>query len=198
LNQNTSGYAATVSGAAQANITSVGTLTGLTVSGTTTISSNAALTTTNLTTGANTTAGYMTGTWTLTAGSKLNATYADLAEKYTADADYEPGTVLLFGGEQEVTLSTYTDSFRVAGVVTTNPAYTMNNECEGEHIATIALQGRVPVKVIGPVFKGDLLVSCGNGHAVANNIARAGTIIGKSLENFNEATGVIEVAVGRF
>jgi hypothetical protein len=198
LNQNTSGYAATVSSAAQGNITSVGTLTGLTVSGATSVTGNSALTTTNLTSGANTTAGYMTGTWTLTTGSKLNATYADLAEKYTADADYEPGTVLVFGGEQEVTLSTDSDSFRVAGVVTTNPAYTMNNECEGEHVATIALQGRVPVKVIGPVFKGDLLVSCGNGHAIANNIARAGTIIGKSLENFNEATGVIEVAVGRF
>jgi hypothetical protein len=140
----------------------------------------------------------MTGTWTLTTGSKLNATYADLAEKYVADADYHPGTVLVFGGEHEVTLSTASDSFRVAGVVTTNPAYTMNNDCMGEHIATIALQGRVPVKVIGPVYKGDLLVSCDNGHAIANNIAGAGTIIGKSLENFTDASGVIEVAVGRF
>jgi hypothetical protein len=203
LNQNTSGYAATVSTAAQPNITSVGTLTSLTLSGT--LSGSVQIGTgtathygTTLTTGANTTAGTITGNWTLSAGSKLNATYADLAEKYTADADYEPGTVLVFGGEHEVTLSTDSDSFRVAGVVTTNPAYTMNNECEGEHVATIALQGRVPVKVIGPVYKGDLLVSCGNGHAIANNIARAGTIIGKSLENFNEATGVIEVAVGRF
>ena len=131
-------------------------------------------------------------------GSRLNATYADLAEKYTADAEYESGTVLVFGGEHEVTLSTDSDSFRVAGVVTTNPAYTMNNDCVGEHIATIALQGRVPVKVIGPVYKGDLLVSCNNGYAVANNIARAGTIIGKSLENFTDASGIIEVAVGRF
>ena len=154
--------------------------------------------TTSITTGSSSTAGTFTGNWSLGSGSKLNATYADLAEKYVADATYEPGTVLVFGGEYEVTLSTELDSFRVAGVVTTNPAYTMNNECEGEHIATIALQGRVPVKVIGPVFKGDLLVSCGNGHAIANNIARAGTIIGKSLENFSEASGVIEVAVGRF
>jgi hypothetical protein len=128
----------------------------------------------------------------------LNATYADLAEKYTADADYEPGTLLVFGGNEEVTLSTESDSFRVAGVVTTNPAYTMNNGCEGEHVATIALQGRVPAKVIGPIFKGDLLVSTSNGYATANNIARAGTIIGKSLENFTGASGIIEVAVGRF
>jgi hypothetical protein len=74
----------------------------------------------------------------------------------------------------------------------------MNSALEAEHVAEIALQGRVPVKVIGPVFKGDLLVSAGNGHAIANNEARAGTIIGKSLENFTDATGVIEVAVGRF
>ena len=154
--------------------------------------------TTSLTTGAAATAGTITGNWTLGSGSKLNATYADLAEKYTADADYEPGTVLVFGGEHEVTLSNDFDSIRVAGVVTTNPAYTMNNECEGEHVATIALQGRVPVKVLGPVYKGDLLVSAGNGYAIANNIARAGTIIGKSLQNFNDATGIIEVAVGRF
>ena len=190
--------AGTVTTAAQPNITSTGTLTSLTVSGATSVTGNSALTTTNLTSGANTTAGYITGTWTLTTGSKLNATYADLAEKYVADADYLPGTVLVFGGEHEVTLSTTSDSFRVAGVVTTNPAYTMNNDCLGELIATIALQGRVPVKVIGPVFKGDLLVSSDNGHAIANNIARAGTIIGKSLENFTDTSGVIEVAVGRF
>jgi hypothetical protein len=189
-----SGTAATITTAAQPNITSVGTLTGLSFANASTLTGNNF----TLSTGANTNAGTITGTWTLSAGSKLNATYADLAEKYVADADYQPGTVLVFGGEQEVTLSTESDSYRVAGVVTTNPAYTMNNGCEGEHVATIALQGRVPVKIIGPVFKGDLLVSCGNGHAIANNIARAGTIIGKSLENFSEATGVIEVAVGRF
>ena len=151
-----------------------------------------------LTTGANTTAGTITGNWTLSSGSKLNATYADLAEKYVADAEYEPGTVLSFGGEHEVTISQVANSTRVAGVVTTDPAYTMNDECQGEFVATIALQGRVPVKVNGPVYKGDLLVAGTNGFAIVNNDARAGTIIGKSLENFNEESGVIEVAVGRF
>jgi hypothetical protein len=151
-----------------------------------------------LTTGANTTAGTITGNWSLSSGSKMQATYADLAEKYVADTDYEPGTVLVFGGEHEVTISTELNTTRVAGVVTTNAAYSMNSALEAEHVAEIALQGRVPVKVIGPVFKGDLLVSAGNGHAIANNEARAGTIIGKSLENFTDATGVIEVAVGRF
>jgi hypothetical protein len=121
-----------------------------------------------------------------------------LAEKYVADATYTPGTVLVFGGDQEVTLANAFDSTRVAGVVTTNPAYVMNSACEGEHVVNIALQGRAPVKVTGPVYKGDLLVSGSNGHATANNIARAGTIIGKSLENFNGESGIIEVAVGRF
>jgi hypothetical protein len=151
-----------------------------------------------LTTGANTTAGTVTGNWTLTAGSRWQATYADLAEKYVADDTYEPGTVLLFGGEQEVTLSNAFDSTKVAGVVTTNPAYSMNAMLEAEYVAEIALQGRVPCKVQGPVEKGDLMVSASNGHATANNDARAGTIIGKALENFNGDFGIIEVAVGRF
>ena len=151
-----------------------------------------------ITTGANTTAGTITGNWSLSAGSKLNATYADLAEKYVADREYSPGTVLVFGGEQEITLASTFNSTRVAGVVTTNPAYTMNNNCEGEHVATIALQGRVPVKVSGNIAKGDLMVSGANGRAIANNEARAGTIIGKSLENFTGTEGTIEVAVGRF
>jgi hypothetical protein len=121
-----------------------------------------------------------------------------LSEKYVADANYGPGTVLVFGGVHEVTISTEMNTTRVAGVITTDAAYTMNSGLEAEFTADIALQGRVPVKVIGPVFKGDLLVAASNGHAIANNEARAGTIIGKSLENFNEASGVIEVAVGRF
>lgn len=168
----------------------------LSVTGTAAISTS--LQVANITTGANTTAGTITGNWTLTAGSRLQATYADIAEKYVADDTYEPGTVLMFGGEQEVTLATTFDSTKVAGVVTTNPAYSMNSALEAEHVAEIALQGRVPCKVIGPVEKGDLMVSAINGHAIANNEARAGTIIGKALENFTGELGIIEVAVGRF
>jgi hypothetical protein len=156
------------------------------------------VTTTILTTGANTTAGTITGNWSLSTGSRLTATYADIAEKYVADATYIPGTVLIFGGEQEVTLSNAFDSTKVAGVVSTNPAYSMNSALEAEYVAEIALQGRVPCKVIGPIEKGDLMVSASNGHATANNDARAGTIIGKALENFNGDFGIIEVAVGRF
>ena len=195
--------AGTVTTAAQPNITSVGTLNSLTLGGTLTgavqIGTGAATHFgTTLPTGANSTAGTITGNWSLSAGSRLNATYADLAEKYVADSEYAPGTVLVFGGEQEVTLANTFDSTRVAGVVTTNPAYTMNNDCQGEHVVNVALQGRVPVKVTGNVAKGDLMVTGENGRAVANNEARAGTIIGKSLENFIGTEGTIEVAVGRF
>jgi hypothetical protein len=179
--------AGTVTTAAQGNITSVGTLTGLTLS-------NAAV----ISVGSNTNVGTFTGNFSLSAGSRLNATYADLSEKYVADAEHEPSTVLVFGGNQEVTLANEFDSTRVAGVVTTNPAYTMNNDCQGEHVVNVALQGRVPVKVSGNVAKGDLMVSGENGRAIANNEARAGTIIGKSLENFTGTEGTIEVAVGRF
>jgi hypothetical protein len=195
--------AGTVTTAAQPNITSVGTLTSLTLGGTLTGAVQIGTGTathygTTLTTGANSTAGTITGNWTLSAGSRLNATYADLAEKYVADAEYAPGTVLVFGGDEEVTLANTFDSTRVAGVVTTNPAYTMNNACEGEHVVNIALQGRVPVLVSGNVAKGDLMVTGENGRAVANNEARAGTIIGKALVNFIGNEGTIEVAVGRF
>jgi hypothetical protein len=129
------------------------------------------------------------------AGSKLQATYADLAEYYEADNEYEPGTVLEFGGEKEVTLAQAMTP-RVAGVVSTNPAYVMNSTCEGEHIVAIALQGRVPCKVRGTIRKGDLLISDVGGFARPSSIPLMGTVIGKSLENF-EGEGVIEVAVGR-
>jgi len=187
--------AGTVTTAAQPNITSVSTsFTSLTFTNAQTITAN------NITfsTGSNTNLGTFTGNFSLSAGSRLNATYADIAEKYVADATYLPGTVLMFGGEFEVTLAYTFDSTKVAGVVTTNPAYSMNSALEAEHVAEIALQGRVPCKVIGPIEKGDLMVSASNGHATANNEARAGTIIGKALENFNGDFGTIEVAVGRF
>jgi hypothetical protein len=150
---------------------------------------------TTLTTGANTTAGTVTGNWTLSAGSRLNATYADLAEYYEADAYYEPGTVLEFGGDKEVTLA-QDGTARVAGVVSTDPAYAMNTNCPGIAVA-IALQGRVPTKVRGTVRKGDMMVSAGNGYARPWNNPQMGTVIGKALENFDGIEGVIEVAIGR-
>jgi hypothetical protein len=150
---------------------------------------------TTLTTGANTTAGTITGNWSLSAGSKLNSTYADLAEYYESDSEYESGTVLEFGGDKEVTLA-QDGTTRVAGVVSTNPAYAMNANCQGVAVA-IALQGRVPTKVRGIVHKGDMMVSAGNGFARTWNNPAMGTVIGKALENFEGIEGVIEVAIGR-
>jgi hypothetical protein len=197
--------AGTVTTNAQPNITSVGTLTSLNVTNSITAgnvfanSGTVRATTlhgTALTTGANTTAGTITGNWTLTAGSRLQATYADLAEYYEGDQIYEAGTVLEFGGEKEVTLAKEETS-RLAGVVSTNPAYIMNSDCSGDAVA-IALQGRCPVKVKGPVYKGDMMVSAGNGYAKAVIISpKIGTVLGKALENFEGTEGVIEIAVGR-
>ena len=114
-----------------------------------------------------------------------------------SDKLYKPGTVLIFGGKFEVTISNTFNSKAVAGVVSTNSAYLMNSACEGEYVIDLALAGRVPVLVEGNVSKGDLMVSGTNGHAIANNLAQAGTIIGKSLENFIGTNGTIEVVVGK-
>jgi len=168
--------ATTVTGATQNNITTLGALTVLS-------------------SGANTTAGTITGNWSLSTGSRLSATYADLAEYYQADATYEPGTVLMFGGDNEVTLAEEATN-RVAGVVSTNPAYAMNSGCPDIAVA-IALQGRVPCKVQGTVRKGDMMISAGSGYAVACSEPRLGQVIGKALENFDLIDGVIEIVVGR-
>ena len=127
------------------------------------------------------------------------ALYADLAENYVGDADYTPGTVVDFGGTQEITISTVDSSKRVAGVVSTNPAHLMNAGVVGEHVVTVALIGRVPVSVTGTVRKGDLMVSAGDGTARAVTIAspKVGTIIGKSLEDFDGDKGTIEIVIGK-
>jgi hypothetical protein len=126
-----------------------------------------------------------------------SAQYADLAEKYTADADYAPGTVVMFGGSAEITLCVNDACSRVAGVISTNPSYRMNDGLVSEHTAMVALTGRVPTKVTGKIRKGDLMVSAGNGLARAAADAKIGTVIGKALEDFDGAEGVIEVVVGR-
>ena len=126
-----------------------------------------------------------------------SAQYADLAEKYVADAAYGPGTVLSFGGNVEVTLTSADADRRVAGVVSTNPSYIMNSECAGEFVATVALTGRVPTQVVGTVRKGDLMVSAGNGKARAEADPKVGTVIGKALED-SDGDATIEVVVGRF
>jgi hypothetical protein len=129
-------------------------------------------------------------------GVATSAQYADLAENYTADAEYAPGTVLEFGGEFEVTLA-QDGTNRVAGVVTTNPAYLMNSNCQGTYVAAVALQGRTPCKVRGLIRKGDMLISGGNGFARTTQTLQMGTVIGKALGDFDGIEGIIEVAVGR-
>lgn len=129
-------------------------------------------------------------------GTATSARYADLAENYIADADYPAGTVLEIGGKYEVTLAQELTT-KIAGVVSTKPAYLMNSECEGEHVVAIALQGKTPCRVRGKICKGDMLTSAGKGFAKAADIPQFGTIIGKSLEDFNGVEGIIEVLVGR-
>ena len=111
-------------------------------------------------------------------GTATAARYADLAEKYLADAEYEPGTVVCVGGEKEVTASS--SGKRALGVVSTNPAYMMNSELEGG--TYIALKGRVPVKVHGPVNKGDSLIAGENGTAIAWN-SDSGNVFAIALES---------------
>jgi hypothetical protein len=125
------------------------------------------------------------------------ALYADLAEKYLADAEYSPGTVMHFGGEQEVSICDVDMCSRVAGVVSTQPGYVMNEGLSGEHVVILALTGRVPTRVRGPISKGDLMVSAGDGHARAEGLPQVGTVIGKALEDFDGDSGVIEVVVGK-
>jgi hypothetical protein len=130
-------------------------------------------------------------------GTATTAAYADLAENYRADAKIEAGTVVCFGGEAEVTACNVDSCRKVAGIVSTNPAHLMNADCQGEFVVSLALQGRVPCKVLGPVSKGDMMVSAGNGFARADHSPKIGAVIGKALEDFEGDSGVIEVVVGR-
>jgi len=129
-------------------------------------------------------------------GISTSAQYADLAERYTSDVIYEPGTVVSFGGDAEVTMTSDSMDSRIAGVVSTNPGFLMNEGLEGTNVA-VALTGRVPVKVTGTIRKGDMLVSAGEGYAKAEANPRLGSVIGKALEDFNGTSGIIEVVVGR-
>jgi hypothetical protein len=157
-----------------------------------------ALKTTVITTGAATTTGTVTGRWSLTANSRFEATYADLAEYYEGDTEYEVGTVLVFGGDKEVTTTDTKGDTRVAGVVSDQSAYTMNQNCPG--IKTlIALQGRVPVKVIGTVQKGDMIVASAiPGYGMVDNNPGVGQVIGKAVGTKDDTErGMVEVVVGR-
>jgi hypothetical protein len=126
-----------------------------------------------------------------------SAEYADLAENYASDAEYAPGTVVIFGGTAEITTTNTFADVGVAGAVSTNPAYLMNSGSKG---VPVALRGRVPVQVIGPVTKGDLLVTAGQNPGYAVSVGRNTdyplAVFAKALEtNTNEGTKVIEAVI---
>lgn len=142
--------------------------------------------------------GTVYGNWTLAGGATWQATFADLAERYAADNLYVPGTVLIVGGTQEVTITTERANVARAGIVSTNPAFTLNATAgDAETHPYIALAGRVPCKVTGMIKKGDLLVTSNlSGHAEAAQLGdNPNAVIGRALENFVGDSGVIEVMV---
>jgi hypothetical protein len=130
-----------------------------------------------------------------------SAQYADLAEMYVSDTVYAPGTVVEFGGNNEITVTTNTHSTQVAGIISTQPAYLMNSTQAGNHPLEVALVGRVPCSVVGTIRKGDRLVSSnqpGIAQVLDMNLYQPGCIVGKALQEYNSTEpGVIEVAVGR-
>ena len=132
-------------------------------------------------------------------GSATSAQYADLAENYLADAMYDPGTVLVFGGEQELTTTMSKGDRKVAGVVSENPAHLMNSDLQGDFVTALALQGRTTCKVIGAVEKGDIIVSSAiPGYAMVDNNPNVGTVIGKAVGSKDgDEQGFVEVVVGR-
>lgn len=117
-------------------------------------------------------------------GVATSAQFADLAENYLADATYEPGTVVMIGGEKEITASRW--GKRAIGAVSTNPAYLMNSELVGG--TPVALKGRVPMKVIGAVKKGDELIASDNGCAVVG-VPHSSGVFAVALESSSD-TGV--------
>ncbi len=114
-------------------------------------------------------------------GLATQAQYADLAENYISDSEYTPGTVVVFGGTEEITVTNTFADVRVAGVISTNPAYLMNAAAGGQ---SVALRGRVPVQVLGAVSKGDLLVTStqpGYAQSIGQNNSYGAAVFAKSL-----------------
>lgn len=153
----------------------------------------------NLSTGANTNAGVITGNWTLSTGSRLNATYADLAERFAADDMYDPGTVVELGGEKEITAVRHELSEDVFGVISNTAGYVMNAGAGNDEThPPVAVTGRVKVRIKGKVRKGDRLVSAGLGiaRAASKGEATSFNTIGRALETkTTDSVGLIEAIV---
>jgi len=142
--------------------------------------------------------GSSTAWWNNIYGTAVHAQYADLAEIYQADAEYPAGTVVIFGGPCEITTSAVSHTPFVAGVISTNPAYLMNSASTG---LPVALKGRVPCRVQGPVSKGDRLVNLDSGIAgkLVAGLYQPGCVIGHALEDLTTSTvAVIEIAIMKF
>jgi hypothetical protein len=138
--------------------------------------------------------------WNTVFAKATSAQYADLAEMYAADAEYEPGTVLTHGGANEVTVSDQSHDTAILGVVSSHPSYLMNSGLTGDYPTQVALVGRVPVRVVGTIRKGDCLVNSAIA-GVATRLDPAkyqlGCVIGKAIDEYNlDIPGTIEAAVG--
>ena len=142
--------------------------------------------------------GYNLGTSSLRY-SNIYATNLDGLATSAKYAEYEVGTVLVFGGEHELTTTQYKGDRKVAGVVSENPAHLMNSGLEGDYVTPLALQGRTPCKVIGKVEKGDIIVTSAEpGYGMVDNNPVVGTVIGKSVgKKDDDDKGIVEVVVGR-
>lgn len=140
--------------------------------------------------------------------SAKEALYADVAERYHADNDYEPGTIVVFGGANEITTTDVHANQRAMGIISTAPYCIMNSphrqpELTDEYHPAVALLGRVPAFVDGTCQKGDIMVcSSTRGHAEAWTKSEPppyGSILGKAVENKTTAEpGQIEILVGRY
>lgn len=145
--------------------------------------------------------GNITGIWQLSPSARLQATYADLAERFEADQPYDAGTVVELGGIAEITAVVDELSNNVFGVISTSAAYMMNSAAGDDNThPAVAISGRVPVKVKGKVEKGDRLVSAGKGYARAAKDGEAGSfnVIGRSLttkttEGIGEVTAIVVI-----
>ena len=140
--------------------------------------------------------GNATGYYNTVFAKATSAQYADLAEIYSTDKDYAPGTVLIFAGEHEVTESSSSHDTRVAGVVSTKPAYLMNSSAQG---SAVALIGKVPCRAFGPITKGDLLVTSDRPGTAQRMVEwKPGCVIGKALSDLGaDQEAVIDIVVGR-
>jgi len=132
-------------------------------------------------------------------GNQINANYADVAERFAADAIYEPGTVVELGGTEEITLAQQELSDSVFGVISTRAAYLMNARAGDDRThPAVAMTGRVPVRVVGTVRKGDRLVAAGNGLARAALVGEATpfNVLGRALTGKTDSgEGMVDAIV---